>query len=133
MNPQVTAVQLAMSGSLINNTTASSSEKLGLYDASAPGVLLASTTLTGTASGTFNMVPGTQWVIPYSSSKTLLVKVLSAPSPSFTTSTTGGTGSYQILLDGVTWEDGATTTAITSLSPSIAIPVPSTNITGLTN
>jgi hypothetical protein len=41
-------------------------------------------------------------------------------------------GSYQVLLQGVTWTDGVTAN-ITSLSPSISIPIPSENITGLSN
>jgi hypothetical protein len=147
MNPTVNSVTLQAEGSLI---TSSTHETFGLYDASAPSVLLASASSTGTATTTFYLgsVNSSQWVIPYSSSKTLLVKTLTAPNPGFASFTGGSTGSYQIVLTGLTWTDGpsnstssgtsiSTTTADTSfgigLSPSIQTPVPSTNITGLTN
>jgi hypothetical protein len=140
MNPTVNTVTLEAAGSLIQ---ASTTQTLGLYDASAPSVQLASTTLTGTGTATFHLDAHTanQWVIPYSSSKTLLVRTY-APPTNLTTFAGGNTGSYQLLLAAVTWTDGpsaseATTTPDTSngigLSPSISIPIPSENITGLSN
>ena len=142
MNPTVDTVTLEAAGSLIQ---ASTTLKLGLYDASSPSVLLASTTLASTTAGVFNLYEynNSQWVIPYSSSKTLLVKTLAVGGGALGGSLSGGnTGSFQILLTGLTWTDGAasstaTTTADTTpgigLNPTISVPVPSTNITGLTN
>jgi hypothetical protein len=149
MNPTVNKVTLEAAGSLIGSSTV---QTVGLYDSAAPSVLLASTTLSSTTPAIFLLGANnaSQWVIPYSSSKTLLVKTLSAPTGAAlgSTLTNGNTGSYQILLTALQWTDGAsvasaggatiaTTTADTSfgigLSPSIQTPVPSTNITGLTN
>jgi len=128
INPTVVTTTLSVAGTLIQ---ASTSQILGLYDASAPGVLLASTTATSTNNFVFNMkqANANQWTIPYSSSKTLLVKQLGAQ---FFAPQTNNGGSYQVLLQGVTWTDGVTG-SITSLSPSISLPVASTNITGLAN
>ena len=77
-----------------------------------------------------------QWTIPYSSSKTLLVETLVSPTNLVPQTNNGG--SYQVLLKGVTWVDGSGvanngTTTISSLSPSISIPVASQNITNLSN
>jgi hypothetical protein len=131
INPKVLTVTLSTGGSLIATSTV---QTLGLYDASAPSVLLASTTETGTASVpfTFATLNANQWTIPYSSSKTLLVETLAAPTGLVAQTNNGG--SYQVLLKGVTWSDGTTAGAnIPSLSPAISIPVASQNITNLSN
>jgi hypothetical protein len=131
INPQVKTVTLYTSGSLIQ---ASTSQTLGLYDASAPSVLLASSTATSTNNFVFNVTSTNpnQWAIPYSSMKTLLVETL-GPTQNLVPQTNNG-GSYQVLLKSVTWSDGTTQGAnITSLSPSISIPVASQNITNLSN
>jgi hypothetical protein len=131
INPIVKSVTLSTGGSLIQ---ASTSQTLGLYDASAPSVLLASSTATSTNSFTFDLthINPNQWTIPYSSSKTLLVETLASPT-GFVSQTNNG-GSYQVLLKGVTWSDGTTAGAnVSSLSPSISIPVASQNITNLSN
>jgi hypothetical protein len=127
MNPIINTITLSTNGTQI---AAGSTQTLGLYDASAPSVLLASSTLTGSGNATFTMT-GNNWTLPYSSTKTLLVKVLAGPG-SLTSLSTGGTGSYQVLLQGVTWNDG-TGAIVTSLSPSISLPVASTNFTVSTN
>jgi hypothetical protein len=136
MNPVVKTLTLSTGGSLLQSST---TQTLGLYDASAPSVLLASSTLTGTGSVTFNLqaLNSNQWTIPYSSTKTLLIKTLLSPT-NLVALANGNTGSYQILLAGLTWTDGPSGTSditsnITSLSPSISMPIPSTNITGLSN
>jgi hypothetical protein len=131
INPKVLTVTLSTGGSLISSTT---TQTLGLYDASAPSVLLASSTMTGnqTSTFTFGTLNPNQWTIPYSSSKTLLVETLATPNGLVAQTNNGG--SYQVLLKGVTWSDGTTAgTNITSLSPAISIPVASQNITNLSN
>jgi hypothetical protein len=143
MSPTLNSVTLQAAGSLIQSSTR---ETFGLYDAAAPSVLLASSSATSTATTTFYFASTTasQWVIPFSSSKTLLVKTLLAPTGAALGSniTGGSTDSYQILLTGATWTDGpstngvatsADTTSSIGLSPTISTPVPSTNITNLTN
>jgi hypothetical protein len=129
INPVVKTLTLSTNGSLLQ---ASTTQTLGLYDASAPSVLLASSTLTGTGSATFNLqaLNSNQWTLPYSSTRTLLIKTLLPPNNLVAEINNGG--SYQVLLQGVTWTDGVTAN-ITSLSPSISIPIPSENITGLSN
>jgi hypothetical protein len=128
INPIVKVITLSTGGSLIQGST---SQTIGVYDSSAPSVLLASSTLSGTGTGTFTMT-GNNWTIPYSSSKTLLVETLATPGNLVAQTNNGG--SYQVLLKGVTWSDGTTAGAnITSLSPSISIPVASQNITNLSN
>jgi hypothetical protein len=126
MNPIVKTITLSTGGSLISSST---TQTLGLYDSSAPSVLLASATSTGTATSTFVMT-GNNWTIPYSSTRTLLVETLATPG-SLVSQTNNG-GSYQVLLKGVTWNDG-TGVIVTSLSPAISIPVASQNITNLSN
>jgi hypothetical protein len=126
MNPIVKVITLSTGGSLISSST---TQTLGLYDSSAPSVLLASATSTGTATSTFTMT-GNNWTIPYSSSRTLLVETLATPGN--LVSQTNNGGSYQVLLKGVTWNDG-TGAIVNSLSPSISIPVASQNITNLSN
>jgi hypothetical protein len=135
INPVVKSVTLSTGGSLIQ---ASTSQTLGLYDASAPSVLLASSTATSTNNFVFNMAQfnSNQWTIPYSSTKTLLVETLVSPTNLVPQTNNGG--SYQVLLKGVSWSDGTSqtntsSTWITSLSPSISIPVASQNITNLSN
>ncbi|HUC02167.1 MAG TPA: peptidoglycan-binding domain-containing protein [Candidatus Paceibacterota bacterium] len=130
INPKVLTVQLSTAGTIITSSTV---QVLGLYDASAPSTLLATTTMTGLGTGTatFANINSNQWTIPYSSTRTLLVKTYTAPT-NLATFTGGSTGSYQVLLQGVSWTDGVTGT-ISSLSPSTSIPVTSQNITGLTN
>jgi hypothetical protein len=131
INPKVLTVTLSTGGSLIQ---ASTTQVLGLYDASAPSVLLASSTATSTNSMTFTFanLNTNQWTIPYSSTKTLLVETLVSPTNLVPQTNNGG--SYQVLLKGVTWSDGTTAGAnIASLSPSISIPVASQNITNLSN
>jgi hypothetical protein len=149
MNPTVNSVTLEAAGSLIQ---ASTTETIGLYDAAAPGVPLATTTLSSTTAATFYLgkINASQWVIPSASSKTLLVKTFAPPSGGALGGAllNGNTGSFQILLTGLTWTDGASTassggTVITTssvdtssgigLNPTIQTPVPSLNITGLTN
>jgi len=143
MSPTLNSVRLEPAGSLIQSSTV---ETFGLYDASAPSVLLATSSVTGTASTTFYFASTTasQWVIPFGQSKTLLVKTYSAPTgAALGANLSGGsTGSYQILLVGASWTDGpstngaattADTTAGIGLSPTISLPVPSLNVTGLTN
>jgi hypothetical protein len=123
MNPIVKTITLSTGGAwIVSGTT----QYLGLYDASAPSVLLASSTMSGTATSTFTMT-GNNWTLPYSSTRTLLVEPLAAPT-GLATGLTNNSGSYQVLLNGVTWNDGTGTT-VNSLSPSIAIPVPSQSIT----
>jgi hypothetical protein len=147
LNPTVNSITLGAAGSLIPSSTM---EYFGLYDASAPQVLLASSSATGVATTTFYLgsVNSSQWVIPHSGSATLLVKTLKTPTGPALGSTLSGsnTGSYQIVLTGLTWTDGpsvASGTTVTSssvdtsiglgLSPSVALPLGSTNVTGLTN
>jgi hypothetical protein len=135
INPIVKTVTLSTGGSLVVSST---HQTLGLFDSSAPSVLLASATTTGNGTTTFNLagINSNQWTIPYSSSKTLLVETYGTPS-GFASGANNGY-SYQVLLNGVTWSDGTSqtntsSTYITSLSPSISIPVPSQNITNLSN
>ncbi|MGD1003440.1 MAG: peptidoglycan-binding domain-containing protein [Minisyncoccia bacterium] len=126
MNPIVKTITLSTGGSLISSST---SQTLGLYDSSAPSVLLASSTMNGTQTSTFTMA-GNNWTLPYSSTRTLLVETLATPTG--LVSQTNNGGSYQVLLKGVTWNDGTGVT-VNSLSPAISIPVASQNITNLSN
>jgi len=147
INPIVKTVTLYTAGTLIGTST---SQVLGLYDAAAPSVPLATSTLSSTTPAIFAMgsVNANQWAIPASGSKTLLVKTFT-PGSNFVTFTSGNSGSYQVLLNGVQWSDGTTGTGSTNnatttnnsasstwiqtLSPSISIPVASQNITGVSN
>jgi len=124
-SPIVKSITLSTNGSVIQGSTA---QTLGLYDASNPSVLLGSATMAGTSNAVFS-ISGNQWMIPPGSSKTLLVKVLSAPT-NLASMTNGATGNYQVLLQGVTWTDEVTAN-ISSLSPNISMPIASQNITGL--
>jgi hypothetical protein len=147
INPVVKTVTLYTAGTLIATSTV---QQVGLYDSAAPSVLLASSTLSSTTPATFYLgqFNANQWAIPYSSTKTLLVKTITAPTGAFATFTNGNTGTYQVLLSGVQWSDGtngtgasvaatssasASSTWIQKLSPSISIPVASQNITGVSN
>jgi len=126
INPTVKTVTLSTAGSILTSRT---TQVLGLYDASAPSTLLATSTATSTNNFAFTMT-GNNWMIPFSSTKTLLVKTFGSPTNLATSSNSNL--SYQVLLQGVTWTDGVTAT-ISSLSPSISIPVASQNVTGLSN
>ena len=121
----IKAVTLSTAGSFIQ---ASTTQVLGIYDAAAPSVLLASSTATSTNNLAFtNLNGGSNWTIPAGQTKTLVVKPISAPA-NLNLPTGGGSGSYQILLQAVTWSDSVTAT-IATLSPAISIPVPGQSIT----
>lgn len=122
----VATVTLSNSGSLIQ---ASTTVPIGLYDAATPSTLLASTTLTGTGNGTFTLNGASGWVIPAGQTKTLLVKIFSAPGA--IASVTAGTGSYQVLLQATTWKDSVVN--VSSLSPTISLPIAGQSITGLSS
>jgi len=147
INPIVKTVTLYTAGTLLASGTV---QQLGLYDSAAPSVLLASSTLSSTTPATFYLgqFNVNQWALPYSSTKTLLVKTITAPTGAFASFTSGNTGTYQVLLNGVQWSDGTSDTGasvaatssasvytswIQKLSPSISIPVASQNITGVSN
>lgn len=121
----IKAVTLSTAGSFIQ---ASTSQVLGIYDSAAPSVLLASSTATSTNNLSFtNLNGGSNWTIPAGQTKTLVVKPISAPA-NLNLPTGGGSGSYQVLLQAVTWSDSVTT-SIATLSPAISIPVPGQSIT----
>lgn len=123
----IKTVVLNNSGALIQ---ASTTVVLGLYDSAAPAVVLATSTATSTNNMTFTLNGGSGWVIPATNVKTLVVKEYSAPAN--LVAVTSGTGSYQVSLQSVTWSDSVTAT-ISSLSPSIALPIGGQNLTNLSN
>ncbi len=123
----VKTVVLSTAGTLISSSTA---QVLGLYDASAPSTLLATSTATSTNNFSFTPNASAGWVIPAGQSKTLMVKIYSAPSNIGVV--TAGTGSYQALLQSATWTDSVTVT-ISSLSPTISLPVAGQSVTGLSS
>jgi hypothetical protein len=131
ISPKVISVSLSVNGSLIASGT---TQVLGLYDATAPQTLLASTTLSSTTANTFTFsqsgFPANQWTFAPSTAKVLLVKQLGVGGAF--ASVTNGNGNYQVLLQGITWTDGVTPT-ISKLDPSISLPVASANITNLSN
>lgn len=123
----VKTVVLSTGGTLIQSST---TQVLGIYDAAAPSTLLATSTATSTNNFTFTPNASAGWTIPAGQSKTLIVKIYSAPSNIATV--TAGTGSYQTLLQSATWSDSVTAT-ISSLSPTISLPVAGQSVTGLSS
>ena len=77
----------------------------------------------------FSLNDLTGWTIPAGTTKTLIVKEYSAPAN--LVAVTSGTGSYQVSLQGVTWNDSVLD--VDSLSPSIALPIGGQNLTNLSN
>lgn len=119
LNPLVKTVTLQTRGSVMQWNTV---QNLGLYDAANPSVALATAAATGATNVTFNLQSGnSNWGIPAGASRTLLVKMLSAPAP-LPTLSNGTPSNYEINLAGVTWSDGVTAN-IPSLSPNIAMPI----------
>ncbi|MFA4917564.1 MAG: hypothetical protein WC560_12960, partial [Syntrophales bacterium] len=125
----VKTITLSQAGTLIQ---ASTTIVLGLYDELAPATLLATSSVASTTAATFNVSSSTSgWTVPIGTSRTLLVKIYSAPAN--IASVTAGTGSYQVLLQSVSsWSDSVVT-SITSVSPEIALPIAGQSITGISS
>ncbi|MGC9046679.1 MAG: hypothetical protein ACP5IC_00985, partial [Minisyncoccia bacterium] len=116
-------VSLSHSGSLVQSST---TVPVAIYDSTNPSLILATTTL---ASTTAQLTITNGWTVPQGTTRTLVVKINGTPAN--LVSVTSGTGSYQILLQGVTWNDGVVD--VSSLSPNISLPISGQSINGLSN
>jgi hypothetical protein len=125
----IKTITLSTGGSFIQ---ASTTQVLGIYDLSLQSAPLATSTATSTNNFVFTLTGMTNggWDISANTaSKALTVKTVSGSN--YNLPTNGGTGSYQVLLQGVTWADGitGTTSSIASLSPDISTPIYGTTVT----
>jgi hypothetical protein len=112
----VKSISLKNVGSLIK---AGSSVPVKLYASNNPSILLASTTLGTTTDSTITLLNG-GWTVPAGSTLTLQVKADLASATGLNV-VANSTASYQVGIDGSAWNDG--TTDVTSLDPSIQLPV----------
>jgi hypothetical protein len=115
-------ITMFANGSLVNSSTV---QHLALYDGN---TVMATTTATGTTPFAFTLSGNSEQIGP-NSSKTLTVQEVSSPT-GLTTFSSGG-GTYQLVLSGLTWNDGVTN--VTGFSPSLGTQVTGQVISGLTN
>ncbi len=125
----IKTVTLSTGGSFIQ---ASTTQVLGIYDLSLQSAPLATSTATSMNNFVFTLTGMTNggWDLSANTaSKALTVRTISGSNYNLPTS--GGTGSYQVLLQGVTWADGitGTTSSIATLSPDISTPIYGTTVT----
>lgn len=125
-------VTLSVAGSVVQSNT---SVPVALYDAGtntqvAVGAITGSGkwSITLLNSGSGAPVSSAGWSIPAGTTRTLKVVVNGVPSN--LASAASGTGTFQVFLQGVNWNDGATA-LISSLSPNIMLPIAGPVITGL--
>jgi hypothetical protein len=121
------SITMFANGSLIG---ASTTQVLQLFDGTTP---LATTSASGTGQFTFNLTTPTNFneQVGPNSTKTLTVQEVN--SPLLLNTVTSGSGTYQLVLKTLTWNDGATTSTITGFSPSLGTQITGQVISGLSN
>jgi hypothetical protein len=113
----VTLTQLTMfaNGSLVNSSTV---QHLQLYDGN---TALSTATATGTTAFSFNLATSTyNEVIGQNGSLNLTVKEVNSPG-GLTSFSNGGSGTYQLVLTGVNWNDGVVN--VGNFSPSLGTQI----------
>jgi hypothetical protein len=120
----VKSVTLSNSGSVIQS---SSTVVLNVYASNNPSQLLGTGTATGTGDVTITFA-SPYLDIPAGQTYTLIVKLGASTN---ILSSSNNNGSYQVSLQGVTWNDSVND--VTTLSPSVVLPIPGQSITGLSN
>jgi hypothetical protein len=122
----IRTLSLTQSGALIGGAA---TVTLDLFGSDNPSVALARVTIIGTTASTTPVLNTTGWIVPAGTSLTLEARVVAATG--LTTLSTTGSGSYQLALQQVAWNDSLLNVA--TLSPSIVLPIAGQNLTGLSN
>ncbi len=124
----VKTVTVSGSGNLIQT---SSTLTLALYGSNNPNLLLATSSASGTSAMTFTISPSSGWDVAPGQTYTLIVKLNGTTPLTNPATVNSGTGSFQVNLNGVTWNDGVNN--VSQLSPNITTPINGQVITGLSN